>query len=546
MLVFRVDEQNFGEGERDGVRIVTGQGLKVDFDELAPDGQTLGLWHLHDGACQGEGTGLADASGAGHHLTNHGAEPVEDGYRFVRTDGDYMDAAFANQPARSAITLECWLRGQIPSNAYGIVAHFYKDSSNWLALYGWRQTNPASSSLYAQGQTAGGVFTAQWTGTGADAFLASATARHAALVIDSTVPIIRLYVDGVLRASSATNVAALPAGNYTLRLGMHRNPGVYLLSGILDEVRLSSAVRYASNFTPHRLLPSGAYAGPTLDAVRIQADWLDLLSEQQVPAGCAVSWDVRAADETDAFGHPQALWQPYGSDPATLPDGRYLQWRAALSATADRLTSPAITSVEASASEAGYDLYRGSGSGPESIDYAQAFARAGPGVREVQTEPLEAGTVHWFGIRPVDARGIESPITQSEARIELDASGAPVPDRPAGALAIGAQAMPLGAVRLTWRYRPGIMGVVPQVFRIFGDGGGTIDYGSPLGEVAYEMGRVAYAATVEGLASGIEHQLAVRAVAQGEVWDEQPATAPVTPDADAPGEVAALEAEVVP
>jgi hypothetical protein len=392
----------------------------------------------------------------------------------------------------------------------------------------------------------GNPFFAQWRETGADAFLASPTAWHMAGVLDATVPILRLYVGGQLRASSALNLEALPAGDYTLRLGMHLTVGTYPLSAVLDEVRLSAAARYAADFAPHRLLPSGAYASPTLDAVRIQADWVDLLSEQQVPAGCAVSWDVRAADETDAFGHPQALWQPYGSDPATLPDGRYLQWRAALSATADRFTSPAITSVEANASEAGYDLYRGSGSGPESIDYTQAFARAGPGVREVQTEPLEAGTVHWFGIRPVDARGIESPITQSEARIELDASGAPVPDRPAGALALGAQAMPLGAVRLTWRYRPGLTGVVPQVFRIFGDGGGgTIDYGSPLGEVAYEMGRVAYAATVEGLASGVEHQLAVRAVAQGEVWDEQPATAPVTPDADAPGEVAALEAEVV-
>jgi len=548
MLVFRVDEQNFGEGERDGVRIVTGQGLKVDFDELVPDGQTLGLWHLHDGACQGEGTGLADASGAGHHLTNHGAEPVEDGYRFVLADGDYMDAAFVGQPARSLVTLECWVRAwQVPLDSTGIVAHFFKDANNWLALLGKRNANPAASRLTAQGQTAGGVFTTQWMGTGADAFLASATAWHMAGVLDSTVPILRLYVGGQLRASSATNVAALPAGDYTLRLGMHRNVGTYPLSAILDEVRLSSAVRYASNFTPHRLLPSGAYAGPTLDAVRIQADWLDLLSEQQVPAGCEITWDVRAADETDAFGRPQAIWQPYGGDPAALPDGRYFQWRAALSATADRFTSPAITSVEASASEAGYDLYRGSGCGPESINYAEAFARVGPAVREIQAEPLEAGTVHWFGIRPVDARVAESPITQSEARIELDASGAPVPDRPAGALALGAQAMLLGAVRLTWRYRPGLTGVVPQVFRVFGDGGGgTIDYGSPLGEVAYEMGRVAYAATIEGLASGVEHQLAVRAVAQGEVWDEQPATAPVTPDADAPGEVAALEAEVVP
>jgi len=548
MLVFRVDEETFDQGERDGVRIITGQGLKVDFDELVPDGQTLGLWHLHDGACQGEGTGLADASGAGHHLTNYGAEPVEDGYRFVQTDVDYMNAGLPGRPEMSLVTLECWVRSwQTPIGSVGTMAMFYKNSENFFWLYGYRSANPASSYLSAQGRTAGGLFTAMWSGTGADAFLASATAWHAAGVMDSTVPIIRLYVGGQLRASSATNVAALPAGDYTLRLGMQRTVGVYPLSAVLDEVRLSAAARHGgADFTPHRLLPSGAYASPTLDAVRIRADWLDLLSEQQVPAGCAVSWDVRAADETDAFGHPQALWQPYRGAPATLPDGRYFQWRATLSATADRFTSPAITSVEASASEAGYDLYRGSGAGPESIDYAQSFARAGPGVREVQTEPLDAGTVHWFGIRPVDARGIESPITQSEARIELDASGARVPDRPAGALAIGAQAMPLGAVRLTWRYRPGITGVVPQVFRIFGDGGGgTIDYGSPLDEVAYEMGRVAYAATVEGLASGVEHQLAVRAVAQGEVWDEQPATAPVTPDADAPGEVAALEAEVV-
>ena len=98
MLVFRMDEQNFGEGERDGARIVTGQGLKVDFDEFAPDGQTLGLWHLHDGACQGEGTGLEDESGGGHAFTNYGTSSVEDGYRFVCTEGDYMDAAFPGQP----------------------------------------------------------------------------------------------------------------------------------------------------------------------------------------------------------------------------------------------------------------------------------------------------------------------------------------------------------------------------------------------------------------------------------------------------------------
>jgi len=545
MLVFRMDEQNFGEGERDGARIVTGQGLKVDFDEFAPNSQAFGLWHLHDGACQGEGTGLADTSGAGHDLTNHGAESVEAGYRFAGA-GQYLQGAFAGQPARAALTLECWVRAwATATGTVGALGEYrIAGIAPLLLLRALRHATPASS--YILGTYWDGTsYNAQWTGAAADAVLAGAAPWHVAVAMANGSPV-RLFVNGILVASSAANVAINSfAGNYTLRLGQ-RVDGSAPAASILDEVRLSASARYAANFTPHRLLPAGVCACPTLDAVRIQADWLDLLSEQQIPEGCAISWDVRAADETDAFGHPQALWQPYVGDPATLPDGRYFQWRSTLAASTDRFASPALASVEASASEAGYDLYRGSGAGPESIDYAQTFARAGPGVREVLTEPLEAGTVHWFGIRPVDARGIESPITQSEARIELDVSGARVPDRPAGVLALEAQAMPLGVVRLAWRYRPGITGVVPRTFRIFGDGGGgTIDYGSPLGEVSFETGRVAYAATVEGLASSIEHQLAVRAVTQGEVWDEQPATARVTPDADAPGEVAALEAEVV-
>jgi hypothetical protein len=546
MLVFRMDEQNFVEGERESLRIATGQGLKVDFDEFAPDAATFGLWHLHDGACLGEGTGLEDASGNGHDLTNHGAELSEDGYRFVRTDGDYMDAAFAGEPARSLVTLECWVRdwGIAPAlNTIGRIIYYVSGSSHFT-LYAQRNPNPNLSYIRAQMRIAGGAFRlATWQNAAADAVLASPLPWHIAGVLDAPMSL-RLFVNGVQRAQVTTDINALPAGDWDFYLS---EPWAYNLSAILDEVRFSAAARYAAAFAPHRLLATGTYVSPTFDAIRVQADWLDLVCDEDVPPGGAVTWDVRAADETDAFGRPQAIWQPYGGDPAALPDGRYFQWRAALASSADRLSSPTIASVEARASEAGYDLYRGSGCGPESINYAQAFARVGPAVREIQAEPLEAGTVHWFGIRPVDARVAESPITQSEARIELDASGAPVPDRPAGALAIGGQAMPLGAVRLTWRYRPGITGVVPQVFRIFGDGGGgMIDYGSPLGEVAYEMGRAAYAATVEGLASGVEHQLAVRAVARGEVWDEQPATTPVTPDADAPGEVAALEAEVVP
>jgi hypothetical protein len=294
------------------------------------------------------------------------------------------------------------------------------------------------------------------------------------------------------------------------------------------------------------LLAAGTYESPTFDALRIQADWLDLVPEAEIPAGCGIGWEVRAADEMDGFGRPQALWQPYAGQAEGLPDGRYFQWQATLGASADRFTSPTLAAVEAQASEAGYDLYGGAGPGPETIDYGTPLSRVGPSVREVQTDPLAAATVHWFGLRPVDARGLESPVTQSEVRLELDASGARVPDRPAGALDLVADPLPLGAVRLMWQYRPGITGVVPEAFHIFGDGGsGEINYGLPLGEAPYQDGRTTYATTVEGLASGVEHQLAVRAIGQGEVWDKQPAVVAATPDANAPGEVNALDAEVI-
>jgi len=121
-----------------------------------------------------------------------------------------------------------------------------------------------------------------------------------------------------------------------------------------------------------------------------------------------------------------------------------------------------------------------------------------------------------------------------------------VPDRPAGALTLSARPLPVGMVRLQWRYRIGELGVVPQVFQIFGDGGtGTIDYDTPLGEVPYRQDQSWYAWTSGQLASGLAHQLAVRAITAGGVWDEQPACVQITPDHTAPTEVDALEAETI-
>ncbi|MCX5648751.1 MAG: hypothetical protein NTX40_06615, partial [Planctomycetota bacterium] len=204
MLVFRMDEQNFGEGERDGARIVTGQGLKVDFDEFAPDSQALGFWHLHDGACQGEGTGLADASGAGHDLTNHGAESVEAGYRFAGA-GQYLEGAFAGQPARAALTLECWVRAW--ATAMGTVGapgeYRIAGANSLLLLRALRHATPASSYILGTYYD-GTLYNAQWTGAAADAVLAGAAPWHVAVAMANGSPV-RLFVNGVLVAASAAS-----------------------------------------------------------------------------------------------------------------------------------------------------------------------------------------------------------------------------------------------------------------------------------------------------------------------------------------------------
>ena len=547
MLTFRMDETNFADGARQGVRIATGAGLKVDFDEFAADGNTLGLWHLHNGACQGEGTGLLDASGGGHSLTNHGAAAVEDGYQFAATEGDYMRAAFSGQSARETVTLECWVQGwNVPDG-----------TSRAIVTLGWN----SASFIYLLAKSGPSAFITCRTRTNGEwppadvawntpvdeinAILKGTKPWHCAMVLD--VPANRwcLYVNGVERGSIAPH-GPLVAGNYTLGIG--EDPWTTTgLEATVDEVRLSATVRYASTFTPHRLLAEGVTTSPTFDATRLGAEWLDLARAETIPEGCGTDWDVRAADETDAAGDPQTVWEPYGGEPSALPDGRYFQWRVALSSPGDRLASPAIGSVEAKASESGYNLYHATGDGPVSLDYISPFVRVGPGLTQVATEALDAGAVHWFAVRPVSALGTETPLAQDEVRLETAAQGQRVPDRPAGVLAAGARPLPLGAVQLQWQYRTGIGGVLPQTFRIFGDGGtGTIDYQSPLGQVDYQQGRTWYGWASGPLAGSGEHQLAVRAVTAGGVWDEQPAVVRVTPDATPPDHVDALQAETMP
>ena len=550
MPTFRMDQTNFVQGHRDGTRIVPLAGLRVDFNELAADSNTVGLWHLHDGGCQGEGTGLEDASGNGRPLSvSQGAPtPRDSGYEFVFAAEDRLAANLGSLPARANATWECWIERSNPSGTYGgySVADTKDDSNRFVLIVRNYPAYYQITGILYIGAVAVGLV--QWTGADAQTLITSGQRFHVAVVLEDAggaASSFRLYVDGVLRAVDTTGLAPLPLGTFTLYVGNYVWGG-QTFDGILDEVRVSSVARYAANFTPQRLRVSGTDVSPTFDTDRTQAVWKDLVAEQGLPSGTDVTWETRAADELDEFGDPLAEWGSYDGEPSSLPLGRWFQWRATLWSSPDRLATPTVESVEAQSSDVGYNLYHAMGPGPEVLNYVEPYAQVGPNVCSVNTTSLTPGAVHWFGVRPVDGRDIVSPTAQGEVRIELDGQGGRVPDRPAGVLALSVRLLPGGIARLDWRWRPGQGGVVPRAFRIFGDGGlGAIDYQTPLGEVAYRDARPQYAWESGELAGGLDHQLAVRAVAADEVWDEQPAVVRVTPDAEPPSRVDALQAEAI-
>ncbi len=220
------------------------------------DGDTLGWWRF------GERGGRLDGV-VGPAFTNFGAEPRDDGYRFVRTDGDHMDATFADQPVRSELTFECWVRDffETPSAnwSYRQVFQFWLDVDNRTSIMALRRENPAESRIRAELEVGGvGVGVAQWIGADADALLASGELWHVAAVLDAPNSF-RLFVNGIQRGQDLAGILALPTGTFTLLLGRHQPGwGGYDLDGILDEVRLSKSIRYVGGangtryFTPAR------------------------------------------------------------------------------------------------------------------------------------------------------------------------------------------------------------------------------------------------------------------------------------------------------
>jgi len=230
------------------------------------DGATLGHWRF------GEGGGRLVAVVNAKTLTNHGTEAGQDGRRFVRADGDYMDAVYLGEPARSQVTLECWVRDfKNDLGQHAQIAAYGLGANDYLGILVGRNADPLLSYITAA-MIIGSVLVgyARWYYDAAvDALLASPKPWHVAAVLDATASL-KLFVNGTLRATDTTGIVALPTGNCLLRLGRHITDWAgYDLSAVLDEIRVSTVARYTSDFTPVRYGEGrrAVVRGPGLDGL---------------------------------------------------------------------------------------------------------------------------------------------------------------------------------------------------------------------------------------------------------------------------------------
>lgn len=194
----------------------------------------------------------------GPAMVNHGAVLGEDGFRFVHTDPDWMEAPFPGQPERAELTLEAWVRDwQTPDDAVGYIASYYHGDDGYLIILAERIfAAPNTSRISVQMRSPGGWTGPAWIAEEVTDLLDDPDPWHVAAVMDNPGKL-TLFVNGIQRAA-ANATGAVAAGDYTLKVGCKWNTTLHV-SAVIDEVRLSKAVRYTGGvngiqyFTPQRL-----------------------------------------------------------------------------------------------------------------------------------------------------------------------------------------------------------------------------------------------------------------------------------------------------
>lgn len=191
---------------------------------------------------------------------------------------------------------------------------------------------------------------------------------------------------------------------------------------------------------------------------------------------------------------------------------------------------------------ANYHVYGNDGAGGP-IDYSTPLASAA-GLSHA-TAPLAAPGIHRFGVRAYDpVTGLEEKNTDAAVRIEVDASGADITNRPAPISHLAARPGPAGSVVVEWSYLRPPGRVDPAGFRIWITAGSSVNYlAAPALSVA-AAGSRSYRATLPGPYAGPTYAVGVRGYL-GSVDDGGELAAIVEPDSSAPDSPDDLSATIL-
>jgi len=194
----------------------------------------------------------------------------------------------------------------------------------------------------------------------------------------------------------------------------------------------------------------------------------------------------------------------------------------------------------------GYNLYRWTGD-RYPVDVSGGIVGAvRSGASAITNFPFithVASTRYWYLIRAVGAGGVEEANESQVVRVELDAAGELLGPEPNAPESVRARPMAAGCVELRWRYSPASQEAEPSIFEVFGDGGGTMDWQTPVGEVAYRRGRVDYLWTSAAFADGARLRFGVRAKSAMGVSERNERVVVVEADAMGPAPLTVFVAE---
>ena len=227
----------------------------------------------------GVAAALADSRVSSYHTTGQGGRPTSVA---VNRTGRYVRVQLAGANYLSLSEVQVWGGGAPANHSLSVsgaglfrVAHSSQlNLSGPFTVEAWIKPNATTTMQQVIGRpTSTGEYyltaNQEWpqlyvvNGSGQSDFVIGTPAsivagqwQHLAGVFDGTQ--LRVYVNGVLRATKGTTVGA-GSGTGELTLDGYPTGNWAMFSGLIDEVRISSGALYTSNFTPQahlQALPS--------------------------------------------------------------------------------------------------------------------------------------------------------------------------------------------------------------------------------------------------------------------------------------------------